>query len=530
MLCEITIKNYRCFTDEHPAVFELDECFTAIIGPNNSGKSSLLRMFYELRPLWSSLSAVSQIGSLWNQNDQLIFRAGPALQTQGIDDYEEVFSDSNRRALTLRFKFPTQESTVAIQELTLTAQRPSLNVWTLLFRTTNGATATGKSSVGFDPNNERLNIAGHLCDYKPISRIFNLLARSMYISAFRNAVNAGAAQHYDLTFGTGFVELWDSWQTGGNKAQMQAVSNVTADIQTIFQYSQFDVSANKDNKKLIITVNGKPYKGYEMGAGIAQFVIVFGNVATKRPSFVLIDEPELNLHPSLQIDFLTSLRRYAECGVIFSTHSIGLARSTADHIYSVQMSAGASRLHKYEATVNMTEFLGEMSFSTVRELGFDKILLVEGGTDVKTMQQFLRKLKKDHTTLILPLGGDRVSGDREQDQLNEVRRITPNIFVLVDSERQDASGPPMAQREKFASACETLGFKVHMTDRRATENYLCDRAVKTVIGHEARGLGPYERLQDAPHSWPKHRNWEIAAEMTLDEMMATDLGEFLAKL
>lgn len=59
MLCEITIKNYRCFTDEHPAVFELDECFTAIIGPNNSGKSSLLRMFYELRPLWSSLSAVS---------------------------------------------------------------------------------------------------------------------------------------------------------------------------------------------------------------------------------------------------------------------------------------------------------------------------------------------------------------------------------------------------------------------------------------------------------------------------------------
>lgn len=530
MLCRITIKNYRCFTDQTPAVFELDECFTAIVGPNNSGKSSLLRMFYEFRHLWTVLSSVSLLVSSWSTDNQIVMVHGPNPQNQGIDDPHEVFSDSNKRPLSLRFEFPTQAGSPYIQALSLTANRPRLNVWALSLHTDTGVTVTSKADLAVDPTKERLTLSGQNCEYKPVSRVFALLARSMYISAFRNAVNAGAAQHYDLTFGTGFIELWDAWQTGGNKTQMQAVSDVAADIRAIFHYSQLDISASKDNKKLIITVNGKAYKDYEMGAGLSQFAIVFGNVATKQPSFVLIDEPELNLHPSLQIDFLTSLRRYAECGVIFSTHSIGLARSTADVIYSVQMNGATSRLRKYEATVNMAEFLGEMSFSTVRDLGFDRLLLVEGGTDVKTMQQFLRKLEKDHTVLVLPLGGDRVSGDSKHDQLNEVKRITPNVFVLVDSERLEANGAPMAQREKFAGACGDLGFKVHLTNLRATENYLCDRAVKAVIGHEARGLGPYERLQDAPYRWPKHRNWEIAAEMTLDEMMDTDLGKFLAKL
>ena len=60
------------------------------------------------------------------------------------------------------------------------------------------------------------------------------------------------------------------------------------------------------------------------------------NVAIKQPSFVLLDEPELNLHPSLQLDSLTILGAYTDEGVIFSTHSIGLARAAAERIYALR--------------------------------------------------------------------------------------------------------------------------------------------------------------------------------------------------
>ena len=51
--------------------------------------------------------------------------------------------------------------------------------------------------------------------------------------------------------------------------------------------------------------------------------MVLLNIAIKKPSFILIDEPEINLHPSLQIKFLDILERYASNGVLYATHSVG---------------------------------------------------------------------------------------------------------------------------------------------------------------------------------------------------------------
>src|SRR6266849_3839293 len=53
---ELTIKNYRCFSDEKPARILIKPGFTAFLGINNSGKSSLLKFFYEFRNLFQLLS------------------------------------------------------------------------------------------------------------------------------------------------------------------------------------------------------------------------------------------------------------------------------------------------------------------------------------------------------------------------------------------------------------------------------------------------------------------------------------------
>jgi predicted ATP-dependent endonuclease of OLD family len=206
--------------------------------------------------------------------------------------------------------------------------------------------------------------------------------------------------------GDSFIKKFRQLKTGSSKRESTGIQELTDNIRKIFEFEILEISSSADDTSLHINVNGKPYKQHELGSGLAQFIVVLANAAIKRPKLILIYEPELNLHPRLQLDFLTTLASYADNGVWFSTHSIGLARTAAERVYSViRKGDGNSIMRPLEDNLSLAEFLGEMSFSTHRELGFDRLLLVEGPTEVKVMQQFFRKMSKDHKVVLLPLHG-----------------------------------------------------------------------------------------------------------------------------
>jgi energy-coupling factor transporter ATP-binding protein EcfA2 len=335
-----------------------------------------------------------------------------------------------------------------------------------------------------------------------------------------------------MQIGSSFVSTWDSWKNGGSVVQANSIERVTEDLRSVFSFEKFEINASSDRKEVRVNINGKPYRLAELGSGLAQFIIIFGNAAILNPPVIFIDEPEINLHPSLQIAFLMALARYADGNIVFATHSIGLARATAEAVYSFRLDvARLPVVSEFEQTPNYAEFVGEMSFSAFKELGVDSLLLVEGVTDVKTFQQFLRKLKKDASVVVIPLGGgSMVCGGREI-ELEEILRITPKVFAIVDSEREGKGLPPLQARDDFRGSCEKLGIDVHLIARRATENYFTDKAVKAVLGDGASALGEFESLKESSQQWGKSQhNWQIASRMTREDIQKTDVGLFLSKL
>jgi energy-coupling factor transporter ATP-binding protein EcfA2 len=281
-------------------------------------------------------------------------------------------------------------------------------------------------------------------------------------------------------------------------------------------------------------LNGKSFGLSELGAGLAHFIVVLANVATKKPTYILIDEPELGLHPSLQLDFLTTLASYApEGGVFFATHSIGLARAAAQQVLAVDKhSTFESRIRPLEAMPRLSEFLGELSFGGYREIGFDTVLLVEGPTDVLAIQQLLRLYSKDHRVLLIHMGGNSlINGSQATEiQLQEVKRIAERAFALIDSEKDGPNDPLPQNRREFVEVCAKTGVECRVLERRATESYWTDRAVQTRKGPGGHALAPFENLKSSPHAWAKSDNWLIAREMTKEEVDQTDLGELMAAL
>ncbi len=534
MQIDITLKNYRSFPINKPAHLSLRRRgFTALVGPNNVGKSSLLRFFYEFRDLFRLLG---------NDDFFLAMLRGDLGQFQLpslVTDATAVFCDANEQDLEieLRVSGPIEDLRRPPPEwVRLQVHRPKLG-------DPHSLTVTGQVGLpGWEGDRKTLSIGNQVAQSSPVGQIADLapfyqaataLSHTLYIPAFRNAINVGAKnQYYDIDVGQAFVRMWRAYQSGTDRALRRATLDLTNDVKRIFGFKELAVRDSQDGETLIVFVNGRTHTLSEVGSGITQFVLVLANVFVRRPTYILIDEPEMSLHAALQLDFLTTIASYATEGVVFSTHNVGLARAVADPIYSVRQDADDySEIVPFEATPSLPEFLGELGFSAYRELGYDRVLLVEGPTDVRTMQQFLRKLgKHDHEIVLIPLGGRMLIGADRAPELAELRRLSDRVAAVIDSERVAPGVVLDATRRGFADACAKLGINCHVLDRRATENYFTERAVQQVKGPRYGALKPYQKLNELQPTWTKDENWQIAQAMTVEELNETDLGQFLRTL
>ncbi|MCH8284291.1 MAG: AAA family ATPase, partial [Chloroflexi bacterium] len=98
MNVDITIKNYRSFEDSHPARLQIGDGFTAVVGPNNAGKSSILRFFYELRHLFTLLGNIEVVKQGIN-GESTVFTPVPEVLDNG-----EIFCKFNERDLEITFE------------------------------------------------------------------------------------------------------------------------------------------------------------------------------------------------------------------------------------------------------------------------------------------------------------------------------------------------------------------------------------------------------------------------------------------
>lgn len=511
----LTIVNYRSFGPDNPLVIQVGDCFTGFVGPNNSGKSNALKFFSEYQDLWRKLSTTENIRSLLD-NPHMV-------AVSEVRDRDEVFTRQTDGPMIVGIRTSANTGVGSVKIRIARDHNVTFDEPVAL------ANAVEKSlgSTG----NEMIVDRQHL-DLSPIIKLASDLSRILYIPAFRNAILQSSGTYYGLSIGHQFIQQWDNWKTGPNLHQNRRIRNVIADLKAIFGFKSLDIGAAADNQSLLIDVDGEPYGLGELGSGFSEFMIVLGNAAIRQPSFIMIDEPELHLHPKLQIDFLTSLASYASHGILFGTHSIGLARASCDYLYSLRLNPnGLSICTQYEELgKNLAEFAGQMGFAAIRETGVNTILLVEGPSEVRVVHQWLRKLDKGQEAVLIPLCGDSLIHGGVVQELQVLCRLAENVVALIDSEKESETAPMPKNRADFADACAGAGVRFKATERRATENYFPTSAVQAVLGDGFEKLGPFDNVRDTYPAWKKRINWKIAREMTLDDLCSTDIGEFLESL
>lgn len=522
MDCNIVLENYRCFAANYPARIELREGIQAFVGINNVGKSTALKSLYEFRKAFAALNTAPQF------HGAIQGGISPALVGPTSDLVNRDAIRSGESEAICEVELPNSRGGVAgrlaihVTEKRVRYVLPQLAGRTIHWQLSGGWVIEGRESQG----------GPIIVDLADLAVACGELADTLYIPAVRAPFFGGKTGQtwYDVPLGSSLITRLDEWETNRDRAYANRFHAVKRDLQVALEIPDLEIRPVPASNRLDIRIGAATRSLDELGAGIGQFIVAAMTVAQKNPTYLLLDEPESNLHPRFQERYIRLLRKYVKRGVLFSTHSVGLARTVANRSWCVAHEPhGGSSIQPLGAPTTSIELLAELQYGSLPSLGMKQVLLVEGILDCSFMREWLRILGKDHLFLVLPLGGSAMISENGRIALDDCKRFGVPIAALIDSEKQSNASPLETLRAKFVKACQTLSIRSHVTERRALENYLSQQAVESTFGNRGfRSLGPYE--DPATLCFGKENAWYAARNMTRKEILDTDVGQFVNAL
>jgi predicted ATP-dependent endonuclease of OLD family len=193
-----------------------------------------------------------------------------------------------------------------------------------------------------------------------------------------------------------------------------------------------------------------------------------------RESVLILDEPDIYLHPDLQRKLLRVAReRFGQ--YFLATHSIEIINEAdPGDVLSINSNArSAKRVQTDEEYQSLFKYLGSVENIDFARLGRARRLIFFEGNDKKILRRYAAKLgatnfANDPDTMILQSGG--FSQWRRVKEVawtfKEVLKIDVGIFSLFDRDYRSQE-----EIDKFLKDMEGQGIKCHILHKKGIENY-----------------------------------------------------------
>lgn len=219
------------------------------------------------------------------------------------------------------------------------------------------------------------------------------------------------------------------------------------------------------------------------GSGFQQFVYLFGFILLRNPNVILLDEPDVHLHGTLQGALLEEIKRLVQeqnKQVVFATHSKDLiTRLEPDNIISLN-DGEAKRLKVNFDIYDTLELLGSIDNIQIAQIqNFKRLLVVEDVSDWRFLQIFGKKIldeatwqKVEKRLAIFPANGNPYKQDmpRLKKQLTSMFSLTGQplkLYVLSDWDYYPDPKSLLDEKNKLDP-----DIQFYIWQRSEIENYL----------------------------------------------------------
>lgn len=234
------------------------------------------------------------------------------------------------------------------------------------------------------------------------------------------------------------------------------------------------VRTNKGDFELFTKVSNTKIQSNQISSGESELIALTIECLTyektceaKKQNLLLLDEPDVHLHPDLQANFilfLSELLKSNKFSVIIATHStaiLGSLLNNADSKFAILTNGKFSAEFKplNEMHQSILPIFGAHPLSNLFNL--NPILLVEGDDDVRIWQQAIRTSNGALKFYPCSVGGNGNLNDYENSVIEIINGVYDNAKAFSIRDRDDGDEntvdtPPLVRFKLSCRAAENL--------------------------------------------------------------------------
>ncbi len=488
-LTAIGIRNFRSI-GAHPVLVDLERKVNVLIGPNNSGKSNVIRALSWLRE--HGVADGVSLAQLDQHRQSATHPLGVVVKARvDENDHLGLSKDAN---ITFELEL-TDNRFACIQNPFDQIDWPDFSEALSHYKHVQFRGLPGEETV----RKEKADV-GKLA---AVDIIRAQLPKIRLVPQFRQ-IREGD-RNLD---GAGIVKLLASWQRPGpgNQDDIRRFVKVQDLLRRLLRMPKVELDVDYTNTTIMVTHDDLRLPLESYGTGIHELIILAIAVCAEDDAMYCIEEPEIHLHPRLQKEFLRFLVEETDKRYILTTHSPALLSMSNDvRVTRLWLQNAVTMAQPVDAPEHALSALDNLGVRASDILQANSVIWVEGPSDRIYLNRWLQLLEpglREGIEYCVMFYGGRLlshlsmarSGEGDPtfpcpDDLIPLLRLNQHSAIVMDSDRKKPGARLNESKLRVKRECEAAGTVCWVTYGREIENYLPAKSLAEAYTEKA-GIAP----------------------------------------